>query len=533
MLAYLAFRLLVDFIKPGVRVGGLSVDSVGVRRRASRTTRRTCPRLVSGGAAWVNACARTSSTTSPSRSAPRATSVSRARSSSRTVASTCSKWCPAHGHERVLMADDVDYYRRCREVFIKPPEMPRTFNTPMRWGCPVRLRALPGSPAAFVRLAHRDHRPLQPELPDLLRGERSVAPAVPHARPRPAAHRCGRAERRPAGRGADLRRRAHAAPGLLRDPRSRQGGPDPAPDGEHQRHPDRAGTRPSRSGWRPTCRTSRCTCSSIPSSADPLMALRGADLRDVHRARARTAERAGDVHHARRHPEERAERRRDRPDHRLRARAARRARRHVSAHPGGGPARALRPGHRPADAHRSAAPDPRADTRVPARGHAAGALPSRQPGHGVRAEGGWPGGAADRADRPEGPDRGRPQHDRLRAGRRGSRGRLQAVCDEPLAAVERGERCAICCAACRGSTRLAAWLPERLSRPHHAVHRRLLVRPALGEEDLRPHRPSGRPAHPVRHLQSVLSGWPRAVAPGAARGRAEAAGSALRVVRST
>jgi uncharacterized radical SAM superfamily Fe-S cluster-containing enzyme len=46
------------------------------------------------------------------------------------------KRCPAHGHERVLMADDVDYYRRCREIFIKPPEMPLAFNTPVRWGCP-------------------------------------------------------------------------------------------------------------------------------------------------------------------------------------------------------------------------------------------------------------------------------------------------------------------------------------------------------------------------------------------------------------
>lgn len=46
------------------------------------------------------------------------------------------KWCPTHGHERVLMADDIDYYRRAREVFIKAPEMPRTFNTAMRWGCP-------------------------------------------------------------------------------------------------------------------------------------------------------------------------------------------------------------------------------------------------------------------------------------------------------------------------------------------------------------------------------------------------------------
>jgi uncharacterized radical SAM superfamily Fe-S cluster-containing enzyme len=36
----------------------------------------------------------------------------------------------------VLIADDVAYYRKCREVFIKPPEMPRAFNTPVHWGCP-------------------------------------------------------------------------------------------------------------------------------------------------------------------------------------------------------------------------------------------------------------------------------------------------------------------------------------------------------------------------------------------------------------
>jgi uncharacterized radical SAM superfamily Fe-S cluster-containing enzyme len=46
------------------------------------------------------------------------------------------KRCPEHGHERVLVADDVDYYRRCREVFIKPPEMPAHYNTPVKWGCP-------------------------------------------------------------------------------------------------------------------------------------------------------------------------------------------------------------------------------------------------------------------------------------------------------------------------------------------------------------------------------------------------------------
>jgi uncharacterized radical SAM superfamily Fe-S cluster-containing enzyme len=46
------------------------------------------------------------------------------------------KRCPQHGHERVLIADDVDYYRRCREVFIKPPETPLRYNTPVKWGCP-------------------------------------------------------------------------------------------------------------------------------------------------------------------------------------------------------------------------------------------------------------------------------------------------------------------------------------------------------------------------------------------------------------
>lgn len=46
------------------------------------------------------------------------------------------KNCPQHGSSKVLVADDVAYYRRCREVFIKPPEMPHHYNTPVKWGCP-------------------------------------------------------------------------------------------------------------------------------------------------------------------------------------------------------------------------------------------------------------------------------------------------------------------------------------------------------------------------------------------------------------
>lgn len=46
------------------------------------------------------------------------------------------KWCPEHGWERSLIADDAHYYRLCREVYVKPPEMPERFNTGMRRGCP-------------------------------------------------------------------------------------------------------------------------------------------------------------------------------------------------------------------------------------------------------------------------------------------------------------------------------------------------------------------------------------------------------------
>jgi 7,8-dihydro-6-hydroxymethylpterin dimethyltransferase len=46
------------------------------------------------------------------------------------------KCCPVHGAEKILIADDIEYYRRCREVFLKPPEMPAHYNTPVKWGCP-------------------------------------------------------------------------------------------------------------------------------------------------------------------------------------------------------------------------------------------------------------------------------------------------------------------------------------------------------------------------------------------------------------
>lgn len=45
------------------------------------------------------------------------------------------KRCPQHGAERVLLATDVEYYKRCRH-YLKPGEMVRTFNTATHYGCP-------------------------------------------------------------------------------------------------------------------------------------------------------------------------------------------------------------------------------------------------------------------------------------------------------------------------------------------------------------------------------------------------------------
>ena len=45
------------------------------------------------------------------------------------------KHCLIHGREEVLIADDVEYYKKCNG-FIKPADMPLKFNTPIKYGCP-------------------------------------------------------------------------------------------------------------------------------------------------------------------------------------------------------------------------------------------------------------------------------------------------------------------------------------------------------------------------------------------------------------
>lgn len=45
------------------------------------------------------------------------------------------KNCPEHGHQKVLISTDAEYYKKCRS-FLKPGQMPLRFNTQTERGCP-------------------------------------------------------------------------------------------------------------------------------------------------------------------------------------------------------------------------------------------------------------------------------------------------------------------------------------------------------------------------------------------------------------
>ena len=108
-------------------------------------------------------------------------------------------------------------------------------------GLSLRLRPLHRPRAALLPDPHRDLRRLQPRLPDLLLGERPAPARIPLARRGGADARRGGGQRGRARRGADLGRRAGAAPGALRDSRRRAAAADPPPDAQHQRRAPRRG----------------------------------------------------------------------------------------------------------------------------------------------------------------------------------------------------------------------------------------------------------------------------------------------------
>lgn len=121
------------------------------------------------------------------------------------------KRCPTHGFERVLIADDIDYYRRCREVFLKPPEMPQHYNTPVKYGCPYDCGLCPDHSSTPASRWLRSATPATSPAPSATPTAARTAP-LPSARADRSHARRRRLQRAPARHRADLRRRAHAAP---------------------------------------------------------------------------------------------------------------------------------------------------------------------------------------------------------------------------------------------------------------------------------------------------------------------------------
>ena len=393
---------LLDFIKPASRIGGLTAIQWVVPGHARATTRRTCRGCVGGGA-------RVAERVRPYLFYDVAVSI----------CSTCYrkvegkivfqdgrvymlKRCPSTAASACCIADDVDYYRRCREVFIKPPEMPLALQHAGPLGLPVRLRPLHRPRAALVPVADRDHRPLQPALPDLLRR---------------AAARRGQRYRIARSRSSACSTRScatRASPTSCRSPAaSRRSTRTSSPSSTAPRRAPIRHLMVNTNGIRIAndeafaerladvhARTSRSTCSSTRSSGDALIdAARRRPARRP-RARARAAQRARHLDDAGRDAQEGAQRRRDRPDHRLRAGAA-------AACAASRSSRSRRPaGSKQFDPATDRLTLTEVRRRIleqtsvfrPEDVHP-GAVPPRQPGDGLRAEARRPGRAADRADR--------------------------------------------------------------------------------------------------------------------------------------
>ncbi len=80
------------------------------------------------------------------------------------------KRCPTHGTREDFVCSDVELYDRM-ELSV-PGKMPK-FGVEPDKGCPLRLRPLHRARAAHLRRPRRDHVELQPEMPHVLRLQRT------------------------------------------------------------------------------------------------------------------------------------------------------------------------------------------------------------------------------------------------------------------------------------------------------------------------------------------------------------------------
>ena len=157
-------------------------------------------------------------------------------------ASTCTSGAREHRFQKVLISTDAEYYKLSRQT-LKPGQMPLKFNTPIKYGCPYDCGLCPDHEQHSLPDAGGDHRPVQPDLPDLL--QRVVAAAADASRRWSRSSSCSTAwcatrASRTSCRSAAASRRSIRISSTMLD--AAKAPADQAPDGQHQRHPDRAAT---------------------------------------------------------------------------------------------------------------------------------------------------------------------------------------------------------------------------------------------------------------------------------------------------
>ena len=134
----------------------------------------------------------------------------------------------------------------------------------------LRLRAARDADPAHLHPARGPARPLQPQVPDLLRRVGSGPRIGRAARPGARLDRCPAVPReRPDRRPHAQRGRAHALPVAGRAARRRGGPADRAGPGEHQRDRHRQGRRDCSTSCAGTATGSRSTCSTTASRRRP------------------------------------------------------------------------------------------------------------------------------------------------------------------------------------------------------------------------------------------------------------------------
>ena len=341
------------------------------------------------------------------------------------------KWCPEHGKARVLLADDVAYWRRAREFFLKAPELPVRFATPTRWGCPYDCGLCPDhmqhSCLALLEITDRcnlrcpvcyagsgpertEARSLveiekmldalvegegEPDVVQISGGEPTIHPdffaILDAARRRPIRHLMVNTNGiRIAADAAFAERLASYAPGF----------------------------------------EVYLQFDSLDDAVNRV--LRGAPLLDQ---RLKALERLNELNLSTTLVVTVVKGLNDGEIGKLvdvRPRAALRPRRHAPAGPGRGPDGRRRARPRPTHADRGAAAPPRAVRRLPARGRRPRAVQPGRPRHGVRAQGRGPDRSAHGPSRSRGAPRRGAQYDRVREGRGREETRLEAVFDGRL-----------------------------------------------------------------------------------------------------